>query len=456
MAIATINRVILWFDEAFRALSAEVPMAEVERLAVLVHHSMDGKARVFHTTRHVFSVGEDLKPLQVLAALFHDVVYYQLDGGLPARVATLLEGVTHAKDGALYLRDIEPGDSATALCADIFGFSPGQLLPLYRGMNEFLSAVVAARLLQQHLSDRQLLAVVTCIEATIPFRAPDEHGQTAAEALARRVQERSAKFPAQPALSSQETEVFVKALVTDAVTLANRDISGFIESDPGQCLSNTLLLIEESNAPLAALGVYSLQEYRSALLRMESFLSGLDPALVCQSFNGYPDADTLLAMGAAAKRNIDFSCDYLGAILTTIAIIEALALSTGTDCPIAMFLGDITNAYGKPDRVEDFLPEPPSGQPVDAELLQVLQVGRALESANDLAASPLTTYLYRFMGHSRSKRTLQQARRMFDGDLSPHAFLKTLDRNMLSAVIRACARIALSRSEALLALENSL
>ena len=456
MAIATINRVILWFDEAFRALSAEVPMAEVERLAVLVHHSMDGKARVFHTTRHVFSVGEDLKPLQVLAALFHDVVYYQLDGGLPARVATLLEGVTDEKDGALYLREIEPGDSATTLCADIFGFSPGQVLPLYRGMNEFLSAVVAARLLQQHLSDAQLLAVVTCIEATVPFRAPDEHGRTAAEALARRVQERSAKFPAQPALSSQEAEAFVTAVVRDAVTLANRDISGFIESDPGQCLSNTLLLIEESNAPLSAVGVYSLQEYRSALRRMESFLSGLDPALVCQSYDGQPDADTLLAMGAAAKRNIDFSCDYLGAILTTIAIIEALALSTGTDCPIAMFLGDITSSDGKPDRVEDFLPEPPSGQPIDAELLQVLQVGRALESANDLAASPLTTYLYRFMGHSRSKQTLQQARRMFDGNMSPRAFLKTLDRDMLSAVIRACARIALSRSEALLALEKNL
>lgn len=456
MTIATINRVILWFDEAFRALSVEVPMADVERLAVLVHHSMDGQARTFHTTKHVFSVGEGLKPLQVLAALFHDVVYYQLDGGFPARVAAVLEDVTRTEGGVLFLQEIKPEDSAVALCADIFGLGPGHALRLYRGMNEFLSAVVAARLLQPYLTDAHLIAVIACIEATIPFRAPDAHGLSAVDALAQRVRKRSGKIDGGPLLSGDETTAFVKTVVTDAVTLTNRDISGFVEPDPGQCLSNTLLLIEESNAPLAAVGVYSLQEYRSALLRMESFLSGLDPALVCQSYDGHPDAAALLAMGAAAKRNIDFSCDYLGTILTTIAIIEALALSTGTDCPIAMFLGDFTGAYDRPDRVEDFLPDPPSGQPVNAELLKVLQVGRELESANDLAASPLTTYLYRFMGHSRSKQTLQRARQMFDGNLSPRAFLKTLDREMLHAVIHACAKIALSRSEALLALEDSL
>jgi len=54
VAIATINRVILWFNEAFQGLAVDVPMAEVERLALLVHHSLDGKTRTFHTTEHIF------------------------------------------------------------------------------------------------------------------------------------------------------------------------------------------------------------------------------------------------------------------------------------------------------------------------------------------------------------------------------------------------------------------
>ncbi len=70
MAVSTINRMILWFDEAFRALSVDVSMVEVEQMAMLVHHSMDAKTRAFHTTRHVFGIGEGMKPLQVLAAIF--------------------------------------------------------------------------------------------------------------------------------------------------------------------------------------------------------------------------------------------------------------------------------------------------------------------------------------------------------------------------------------------------
>jgi hypothetical protein len=417
---------------------------------------MDSKARVFHTTRHVFSLGEGMNPLQALAALFHDVVYYQLDGGFPARLSGLLEGVTCAQDGDLILGEIDAGDWCTALCSEIFDFHPGQVLPLYRGLNEFLSSVVAVRLLQSHLTEAHLIAVVACIEATIPFRAPDARGRTAADVLAHRVLARCTKSRSALSLSEHEIAGFVKTVVTDAVTLANRDLAGFTEADPGQCLSNTLLLIEESNAPLAAVGVYSLLEYRSALLRMDGFLGQLDPMLVCQSYDGHPDDNTLLEMRAVAKRNIDFSRDYLGTILTSIAIIEALALSTGTDCPIAMFLGDISSPGGRPDRAEDYLPEPPSGPPTSEQLLKVLEKGHSLESINDLTTSPLAAFVYRFIGHEGTQQTLQQAMRMFDGNLSRHAFLKTLDRGMVHAIVGACAKIALSRSDALLALEKSL
>ncbi len=456
MAIATINRMILWFDEAFRALSAKVSMIEVEQLAVLIHHSMDSKARAFHTTRHVFSIGEGMKPLQMLAAVFHDVVYYQLDDGFPARLAALLQDVTRKENGALILQPIRPDDHATALCADIFGFTPGQILPLHCGMNEFLSAVAAARLLQPHLTKPQLIAVLACIEATIPFRERDAQGRTAAETLAQRVQACITKLQPEPALTEQELAGFVKTVVTDAVMLANRDVAGFTEADPGSCLSNTWLLIEESNAPLAAVGVYSLQEYRSALLRMDVFLRNLNPALVCQSYDGFPDANTLAKMEAVASRNIAFSSDFLGTKLTSIAIIEALARCTGTDCPIAMLLGDINSAYGRPERVEDFLPEPPSEQATNSQLLAVLEQGRSLESVNDLTESKLTAFVYRSLGDAGTRQTLEQAKRMFEGSLSPKAFLTNLDREMVRAIIRACAKISLSRGEALMALQSSL
>lgn len=456
MAIATINRIVILFDEAFQALSVPVPMPEVERLAILVQSAMSGKKRAFHTTRHVLHLSEGMKPAQVLAALFHDVVYCQLDGGLSAQTATLLDGVTHSENDALILREIEPGDKALALCADIFGFAPGQILPPQKGMNEFLSAALAARVLQRYMSERQLMSVVACIEMTIPFRAPDENGKTAAQALAQRIRACCSRHAAEPSLSEQQTANFVTTVVTDAVLFANRDLSGFTAANPGRCLSNTLLLIEESMPHFAALTFCSIQEYRGALMRMDSFLKNLNPDHVCQRYGDQPDAITLGDMVTAVKKNIAFSRDYLAAILTSMAIVEALALSSGTDCPIGIFLGDRAPSDGEPDQIEALLPPAPTGQPVNAELVTLFENEHILESINDLTASPLTEFVYRSLGHHGTQQALAQAQLMFDGQATPRAFLQTLDRDMVRATVRACAEIAVSRKTALLALEHSL
>ena len=456
MVIATINRMILYFDKAFRALSVNVPRVEVARMALLVHEAMDAKTRAFHTTKHAFALCEGMTPIQVLAALFHDVVYYQLDAGYSTRIAALLEGVTGIQNETLRLLQTKHEDKATALCADIFGFCPGQVLRLDRGLNEFLSAVVATRLLQRHLTDAHLLAMVACIELTIPFRAPDASGQSAANALAQRIQTRSLKHHQALSISAHETAAFVKTIMMNALTFANRDVAGFTEADPQQCLSITLLLVEESLTSLTALGVCSLQAYRDALLRMEVFLNSLNPAFVCQSYDGYPDANTLLAMCAAAKRNIEFSRDYLGAMLATLAIIEALPLNTASDCPRAMLFRTTRNFFGEVDPGEGFGLEPLLHHPTHAELFRVLEKGCLLESSKVLTASPLTAFVYGFLGHSGTLETLQQAKRMFDGNLSPHAFLKTLDRDMLHTLITACAKTAESRKQALLALQQKL
>jgi hypothetical protein len=56
-------------------------------------------------------------------------------------------------------------------------------------MNEFLSAAVATRLLQDHITLPDLITVLACIEATIPFRAPVPPGQDCSLELAERVRQ---------------------------------------------------------------------------------------------------------------------------------------------------------------------------------------------------------------------------------------------------------------------------
>ena len=451
---STINRFILLLSDAFGTLRTDVSMHEIERMAMLVHSAMENKRRAYHDSSHVFHMCRDMGPRQVLAAIFHDVVYFQLDGGFPQQAAALLEPIARNENGTLVLNAIEKHDTTLQLCAGIFGFKPDEDLPLFGGMNEFLSAALAARLLQPHLQMRDLIAIVACIEATVPFRKIDAKGRNFAFHLAGRIRGQIRKLPEK--ISDEEIERYVAQVMLDAVKFANRDVEGFAEPNPGKFLSATWQLIEESNAPLVAVGVYTLQDYRGALSRMEKFLGGLNPENIFHHYDHFPSDAEFARLNEAARKNLAFACDYLGAKIISIAIIEALALETGGDCPVSMFLGDIHNPDGKPDRVEDFLPPVSIVTELKSRLLLVLEQGRAQESSKDLNASPLTAYTYRCMGHEKSLWALQQSKRMFAGELSPLEFLKSMDREMIVAIIDACAHIAISRREALLKLQIKL
>ena len=450
MTIATITRFSSLFASAFEALSVKVDVGDVERMAMLIHHSMDHGRRVYHTSTHVFDMCEGMNPRQTLAILFHDIVYYQLDGGFPKSAETLLKRVVRVERDVLEVRPLDASDKGAAICAGIFGFKSGQALPLYGGMNEFLSAVVATRTLEPYLPLADIIAIVACIESTIPFRVRNAAGREMLEMLAERVAEVSRAVGLAPAAAD------IDRAVTDAAVMSNRDVSSFAEAEPGRFLSTTWMLIEESNAPLAAVGIYSIQEYRGALSRMEKFLGSLNPDSIFHSFKGVPSAHQFEAMRAAARYNLAFASGYLGKKIVSIAVVEALAQVTGGDCPVSMLLGDIRSPYGRPDRVEDFLPPPPADESkLDAQLLDVLEKGRARESASDLTVSPLTAFVYRSLGEEGTMQALAQARKMFAGELLARDFLGGLERGMVRSLTEACAQIAVSRREALLNLAQS-
>lgn len=441
MPAAKINQLIELVDGALQALKAEATMANAETIAMVIHHAMESRTRAYHTADHIFGMCGGMNPHQTLAALFHDLVYFQLDGGFPKLAAGLLKDVVQIKDSAVLLRAVQPADQGLALCHSVFGFAPGQTLNLYGGMNEFLSAVVAVRTLQEFVPPAQLIPIVACIEATIPFRAVNAKGLSAAQALAQRL--------------TQHVSVEQAArMVKDAVTLANRDVGGFGLPGRNHFLSNTWLLIEESNAPLQAVGIYSLKEYRVALMRMSTFLSGLNPASIFQSFAGTPDAATLENLCANASRNIGFAIEFLQAKTLSAAIVEALALCTGADCPVSMFLGDIANPAGKPIRAEHYLPQAPEAAALNRELLEAFQKGRSQAASYDLTVSPLTAFIYQHLGSEGTRAGFSAVQRMSGGDLTPLEFLQQLKPPMVRALINACSQIAVSRQTALRTLKQ--
>lgn len=461
MATATINRLIALFQQSLGALGSTPPMADIERLGMVVHRCMGAKTRAYHTTSHVFDLCEGANPVQTLAALFHDTVYYQLDRGLPGALVPVLSDVATLTNGALILSDPAPHNSPAntptvidllAQVVHIFGFRFGQALPAFGGMNEFLSAVSAVRLLAPYLPAQTLLHIAACIEATIAFRPDTADGRSALDRLHERLCLLMQKSPC--LLDAASAHRAALAMVSDAAALANRDVGGFAEADPGVFLSQTWLLIEESNKPLAAAGLYTLQEYRQALQRMDGFLAHLNPVAVFQHFQGAPSSEQLADLTRKAHANIDFSVRYLRAKLLPMGVLEALAELTGGDAPISMFLGDFATAVSPSP-----LPRPDTEKvptDVDAALLQVLAHGRARSSTTDLTASPTAAFIYQELGESGLHVQWDKSCQYFGGSLQALDFLRQCPPRILVPLLESSADTALSRRERLYQLRSTL
>ena len=448
-----INRLIALFTQAFDALGAAVPIGRVEALAALLSRSMDHRGRAYHTSRHVIQLAAGQPPVAVLAALFHDLVYVQLDGGFPADRALsayLSERLRGQPDGSFRL-DLaaHPDDASLALAAGLFGLEDGQRLSPAGGVNEFASGLAALLLIGDLLPVAEQMSLLACIEATIPFRGANPLGEGLGDQLYRRWLAIARSHA--PALTPDEA----RERVAVAVRFANADVAGFAEPEAAAFLADTWLLIVESNAGLAAESVFTVREYRQAVLRMANFLTSLNPEHVFHAYAGEPDAREMASLQAAARANLGFACRYLGAKQVSMAIVEALALLSGGDCPVALLLGHFGQgeyADTEAGRIEDFLPAVAQSADSDPLMAGVLADGRMDALGNNFIQSPYTAYCYRVLGETGVQYMLAQARRFFAGELTPEDYLAALPAGMAADVARACGAMAASRRPALLAL----
>ncbi len=441
--VGTIHRSIQFLQTALDELGVRMPLADVERTAIMINQAMTAEARSFHTPEHVFALVDPGNPYMTLAALFHDLVYYQIDHGFIPQIAEALESTIQPWDNGLRLKpDIAQPDRLLLLCMTVFDVKQGQKLAPFGGMNEFLSALVMCRKLGSVVKVEDLILAVACIEATIPFRPRDASGRTPAQNLDQRL--RVANSDLHLGLSQEKTEQAVRW----AVTFANRDVANFAEKDVTKFLDNTWKLLPETNPSLRTQGVYSIKSYRVALQKMEGFLRALDPATIFAQYDGAPPDSEYRQMQRRGERNVSTASEYLGIKLLTAAILEALAEISGGDAPVSLFMGEI-EATQKGSRLEDYLPEdkPPAGQHVDKALHDLLAYGRASASSFDLQNSPLSLFIYLHLGSDGFRDLLGAARRMFEGALAPRAFLDALPGGMIAEIAESCACMAFTRAE---------
>lgn len=434
---------------ATQTLEIEIETAQLLSIADLIVQPMTGPWRYFHTPEHIFDVGGKEDPIEVLAALFHDVVYVQVDRSINFNLSYYIAPFVKEFKGELQIRQVGevPSDAAFEMVLSVFGFAPGRVLSPMAGQNEFLSALVAVKALESSFPFRYLTEIAACIEATIPFRPPEADGTTVSDRLFDRLKATNAQF------NLNLTEANTIDAIKRAVQVSNRDVIGFAHRSSAIFLDNTWNLLPETNHNLVNSNSYTVRQYRSSLQKMEGFMNFLTPEVVFRQFRGEPDDATYRQWVTRAKENIEVARLYLGSKLFAIAFLEALSLRVGLDIPLSTMMGELPSQSPEGAHLEDYIPcitnVHPLKNDLEREVLTLLQEGRNQSSIHDIKHSPLATFMVKSIGFDEVRGNLDRAKAFFKKEISPEDFIAGCDAKVTEVITDGVLKVFDCRKSAL-------
>ncbi len=437
---------LIW---ATQNLNIEVQESQLVEVAELIVQPMTGPWRFFHTPQHIFDVGGNDDPIEIIASLFHDLVYVQVDHSINLNVSYYIVPFTKEFKGQLVIREQHqlPKDFLFDMVASIFDFIPGQLLNPFLGQNEFLSALVAVKALSSFFAHQYLFQIAACIEATIPFRPKSINGLSVSDRLYKRLQITNQTFNLD--LSDQELQETVKK----GVRIANRDVSSFANPSPAYFLANTWNLLPETNHNLTVCNTYTVLDYRLAIQKMEGFMSILTPELIFRKYQNEPNEERYQAFLDGAKKNLEIAQLYLGTKLVTISLIEALSFTLGLDIPLATMMGEMPTRGFSFIRLENFLPtisKPHiSRNNLEENVLFLLEKGRAKGGNHDLQNSPLAAFLANSLGFEEISRLIHLAKKFIQGSYSADEFIANFSPEIIANIIDGILELFDSRKSSI-------
>src|SRR4028119_218498 len=114
--------------QAIEQLEGKVEPTQLETITELIVQTMMGPWRFFHTPDHIFEVGGSVNAIEVLAALFHDLVYVQVDQGVSLNIGSYIAPFVKEVEKQLVIQDVDrkPASLMFEIVTAIFGFAPGQ------------------------------------------------------------------------------------------------------------------------------------------------------------------------------------------------------------------------------------------------------------------------------------------------------------------------------------------
>ena len=430
---------------AIKDLQGQVDQNQLTKISNLIIQTMTGPWRLFHTPDHIFEVGAGGDAIEIIAALFHDLVYVQVDQGISVNISRYI--CPYIKEDREQLVILEAPelqeDLVFKMVSMLFGFRPGQALLPMSGQNEFLSALIASKLLEKMLPLTRLTEITACIEATIPFRPRLASGLTCSDLLFSRLVNTNEVFQ----LGWNEQQII--EIVKRAVRLSNRDVENFASRDSSLFINNTWNLIPETNHDLRNVNSYTVYGYRVSIQKMEGFMNFLSPEIVFRRYDNEPAELKYQDLLVQTKHNLEVSRLYLGTKLTSIAILEALSSRIGRDIPLSTMMGELPQENKPVLGLEKFLPKihnpyTPANS-LEKNVLKLLEKGRTGNSSYDVKNSPVATFMVKSMGFPEIKRILSRSKQFFSGELTSEQLIASCDAHVIDMIQSAVLQLFDSR-----------
>eukprot|EP00536_Pseudo-nitzschia_multiseries_P001332 jgi/Psemu1/3089/gm1.3089_g len=274
-------------------------------------------------------------------------------------------------------------DPLLGAVVSIFGFEDsavyGKPLP-NRGLNEFLSAVLATRLLSEWLLAPDLLRIAIGIEGTVPFRPPDENGTSVSDQLYHKLQQQQQQQQKQ---QQQNTNALIAATIQNEnnndndndnenenddyrarsswldrtmelyIEMSHRDLSSLSTTDPRYFVDSTWSLLPESNPALLLTpeqepgdgssrspSLATVSRAIGGLSGTTAFLQNAVPNMY-PSFRGQPSPGVISELEARTRANLEIGDRYAAVRLLQVTLLEDLVVIAGGDpeqLPAAEFL----------------------------------------------------------------------------------------------------------------------
>ncbi len=439
------HNLLYLFKRSFTKLNKPVSAQRLENLSSIVHQVMSAQERKFHTEQHILDISNsDMGGVETLSILCHDLVYLQIDKGIQSPLKAILSAFSYDNTYSVILPNLTQFNTNQNVKSlyDIFGFSPGQKLTHYTGVNEFLSAFCAIHLLSDVLNHWELMQIAICIEATIPFRVKDDKGKTPTDLIATRLFSINWK-------DNIIQEDICKAIQA-GVEVSNQLVSAFASKDPDVFLAGIWRLIIESNPVLRSVH-YTVDQYRSALGKMEGFFNFLKPSIIFKRYQGKPSDEAYRVLLDRAEINLKIGIKYLQVQLIAAALLQSICDLTDGNAPIVLFIGAVSsedNQYYQTALENQLLS---NKVPIvrdenrNFEVMSLLKLGK--ESSSDLKNSCIGSYLYERLSHDEIEKLIFASKALSTKQISAFDYLLYFPSPLIKSLLLSISKVAETREK---------